>query len=77
MIPADTVHHIFPADEFPAYVWEDWNLISLAASTHDSMHDRKSGALTERGIKLLRRTARRHGIPIPNKYAGGLTEARP
>lgn len=65
---ATTVHHIFPRDEFQEYQWEMWNLISLSAQAHDSLHDRATGALTEKGVELLRRTARRRGMEIPAKY---------
>ena len=67
---ATTVHHIFPREEFPEYQWEPWNLISLAGDIHDSMHDRVTGALTERGDDLLRRTARKYGVDVPRRYAG-------
>lgn len=67
---ANTVHHIFPRDIFPEYEWEPWNLISLAGDVHDEMHDRQTGALTEKGKDLLRRTARRRGMEIPTRYAG-------
>ena len=59
---ATTVHHIFPREEFPQYQWDDWNLISLSADEHNSMHDRTTGALTDKGRELLQRTARKHGI---------------
>ena len=67
---ATTVHHIFPRDEFPEYQWEPWNLVSLAGDVHDSMHDRATGALTEKGAQLLRRTARRRGMEVPPRYRG-------
>lgn len=67
---ASTVHHIFPRDEFPEYQWEPWNLVSLAGDVHDSMHDRQTGALTERGAELLRRTARRQEVDVPGRYRG-------
>lgn len=69
-VEASTVHHIFPRDEFPEYQWEPWNLVSLAADVHDQMHDRISGALTEKGAEMLRRTARRQGMEIPLRYHG-------
>lgn len=68
MTQADTVHHIFPRDEFPAFEWMPWNLISLSATAHDRLHDRKTQELTEEGVALLRRTARRQGIELPEKY---------
>lgn len=66
---ANTVHHIFPRDIFPEYQWEPWNLISLAGDVHDEMHDRQTGALTEKGMEWVRRTARRRGMEIPRRYA--------
>ena len=65
---ADTVHHVFPREEFPEYQWEPWNLISLAGDVHDEMHDRQSGALTEKGVELLKRVARKYGVEIPGHY---------
>ena len=65
---ATTVHHIFPREEFPEYQWEAWNLVSLSAGVHDQMHDRVTGALTARGVELLRRTARRVGVEVPGRY---------
>ena len=67
-VEATTVHHAFPRDEFPEYQWEPWNMISLAGDVHDKMHDRTTGALTERGAELLRRVARRAGMDVPGKY---------
>lgn len=65
---ASTVHHIFPAEYFPEYIWESWNLISLCADEHNRMHDRKTHELTEYGKKLLRRTARARGMEIPERF---------
>lgn len=64
-VSADTVHHVFPRDAFPEYQWEPWNLVSLSAGVHDQMHDRNTGALTDRGVALLRRVAARFGKAIP------------
>ena len=63
-IPANTVHHIFPMSDYPQYRWESWNLISLSQKVHDEMHDRTSGALTDKGRKLMERTANKRGIKI-------------
>lgn len=68
LIPADTVHHIFPRDEFPEYSLEGFNLISLSAKAHDEMHDRTSGKLSAKGADLLRRTCRKFGMEIPEQY---------
>ena len=65
---ATTVHHVFPREEFPEYQWEPWNLVSLAGDVHDEMHDRATGALTDKGAELLRRTARKNGVGIPGHY---------
>lgn len=65
---ATTVHHIFPRDEFPEYQWAPWNLVSLAGDVHDQMHDRVTGALTDKGADLLRRTARKYGVDVPGRY---------
>ena len=68
LIQANIVHHVFPVNEFPEYAWQDWNLISVSLATHNELHDRNTDELTEEGIELLRRIARREGIPVPDKY---------
>lgn len=55
-IEATVVHHIYPADQYPEYEWEDWNLISLSAETHNKMHDRDTRELTAEGKRLQART---------------------
>lgn len=64
-VEATTVHHIFPLEDYPEYALCDWNLISLSAKQHDTLHDRTTGRLTAKGMELLRRTARARGIPPP------------
>lgn len=54
---ASVVHHAYPADDYPEYAWEDWNLISLCSACHNAMHDRESGALTDRGLAWRRRVS--------------------
>lgn len=61
-VEANTVHHVFPADEYPQYKWEPWNMVSLSQRTHNEMHDRNTGALTEKGKALMNRVARQRGI---------------
>lgn len=61
-IPATTVHHIFPREDYPQYQWESWNLISLSADVHDQMHNRTTRELTQQGLELLERTATKYGI---------------
>ena len=61
-VDADTVHHIYPAEEYPEYVYSDWNLISLCKKCHDGMHDRITNTLTDKGKSLMQRTS-----PPPSK----------
>lgn len=63
-VPANTVHHIFPRSDYPQYQWEAWNLISVSNSVHDELHDRTSGALTDKGVDLMQRTARKYNIEL-------------
>ncbi|MBR3360027.1 MAG: hypothetical protein IKG39_01680 [Lachnospiraceae bacterium] len=63
-IPAEMVHHIFPREIFPEYQWEPWNLISLSNKAHDAMHYRTTRELTDKGMELLIRTARKQGIDL-------------
>lgn len=48
-IPADTVHHIYPVEDYPELAYTDWNLISLSGATHNQMHDRATGQVTALG----------------------------
>ena len=68
MMPADTVHHIFPREEFPEYALKDWNLISVCSAEHDRLHSRTNGKLTAYGMELLRRTAIKNQIKLPEGY---------
>ena len=56
-VPATVVHHAWPAEDYPEFAWEDWNLVSLCAGCHGAMHDRDSDALTELGLSWRRRVA--------------------
>ena len=53
---AQMVHHIYPAEEYPEYEWEDWNLISVSYSTHKKLENSMTGGLTELGRQLMRTT---------------------
>lgn len=53
---ANTVHHIYPAKEYPEYQWEDWNLISVSSASHNKLENRLTGELTEMGKELMRQT---------------------
>lgn len=63
---AEIVHHIFPVKDFPEYQFCEWNLISIARSTHNRFHDQNTDELTDEGKELLRRTAIKNNIDIPN-----------
>ena len=56
IIAADTVHHIYPREEFPQYAFCDWNLISLSKQMHNRLHNREDDSLTAEGIALMRAT---------------------
>ena len=53
---ANTVHHSYPADEYPQYAWWDWNLISVSQKGHTKLENRQTGELTELGKMLQERT---------------------
>ena len=53
---ANTVHHIYPADEYSQYAWCDWNLISVSQKGHNKLENRQTGELTELGKMLQERT---------------------
>ena len=55
-VEATHVHHIWPAEDYPEYAWERWNLIALSQEAHNAMHDRASGRLSAAGEALRRRT---------------------
>lgn len=68
LINAEMVHHVFPVEDFPQYQWEEWNLVSVAKSTHMMLHDRENDELTDKGMELLRYVARKNRIVIPDWY---------
>ena len=55
-VEAKMVHHIYPAEDYPEYAWEDWNLISVSYSTHKKLENHMTGGLTEMGRQLMRST---------------------
>lgn len=63
-VPADTVHHIFPLEEYPDYKWCDWNLIAVSVEAHERLHNRMTRELTKEGMDLLIRTARKERIDL-------------
>ena len=54
LVPANTVHHVWRAEEFPEFAWEPWNLISVTEEEHGSFHS-KDGRLTDLGEAWRRR----------------------
>ena len=62
--PANVVHHILPAEFFPEYVWQTWNLITVTAGEHNKLHVRDSHKLTAEGLQLARRVAVRQGLDV-------------
>lgn len=56
-VNASVVHHAYPVEDFPELAWSDWNLISLCAGCHNAMHDRDTGALTDKGLAWRRRVS--------------------
>ena len=67
-VMANTVHHVFPREDYPQFQWQAWNLISLSTGEHNKMHVRNSHELSDYGIELLRRVARKNNIPVPEEY---------
>lgn len=53
-VEAELVHHCWPADEFPEYAWEPWNLVSITEDEHRNFHN-ADGSLTELGAAWKRR----------------------
>ena len=64
-IPAETVHHILPREDYPEYALTNWNLIALSNDAHNKMHNRTSGELTEEGRRLVERTLKKNKIVLP------------
>lgn len=56
VVGATTVHHVWPAEDYPEFAYCLWNLISLSTGAHDEMHDRKTRKLTAKGIAWKNRT---------------------
>lgn len=52
---ANTVHHIWPAGDYPDYAYCLWNLLSLCSACHDAMHDRNTKRLTDLGLQWKRK----------------------
>lgn len=52
---ANTVHHIYPLEQYPELYLVDDNLLSLCGSCHDLMHDRVNNTLTPLGMQWVLR----------------------
>ena len=57
-VQANTVHHIYPVEQYPELAYVDWNLISLSEANHNRMHDRNTGEVTELGRQWQERRRR-------------------
>lgn len=53
---ANTVHHIYPLEDYPVYRLTTGNLISLCNKCHNSMHDRFTNELTQKGLRWKEKT---------------------
>ena len=58
---ANTVHHIYPLEDYPEYKLTTDNLVSLCNKCHNAMHDRTTNELTQKGLNWKARTT----IPPP------------
>lgn len=76
-VEATTVHHVWPAEEYPEYAWAPWNLVSLSGDRHDAMHDRRTGRLTELGEAWRRRIAPPPSEPYLGRALGPGAELFP
>lgn len=52
---ANTVHHVMPLEQYPEYRLTTDNLLSLCNTCHNTMHDRITNQLTEKGMLWLNR----------------------
>lgn len=69
-VPAEVVHHIYPADEYPEYAYEPWNLISLSRAAHNKVHDHNNVELTDLGRMLMRKVEEDRRL-FDGKRSGG------
>ena len=54
LVQANVVHHAWPAEDYPEYAWEPWNLVSITEDEHRLMHN-ADGSLTAYGNAVRRR----------------------
>ena len=55
-VQANTVHHCWPAEDYPEFAWEPWNLISITSEEHNTMHN-PDGSLSDLGEAWRRRAS--------------------
>lgn len=55
-VEANTVHHVWRAEDYPEYAWQPWNLISVTQQEHNELLHNPDGTLTELGEAWRRRT---------------------
>ena len=65
---ATHVHHIWPAEDYPEYAWERWNLIALSQEAHNMMHTRDGDELTTEGKRLQDRLRRKGIVDESGRY---------
>ena len=58
--PADTVHHVNPAEEYPELFWMAWNCVSLCSACHNKMHVRGTRTLTDLGKDWINKLENKH-----------------
>lgn len=64
---ANTVHHIYPYEQYPELAFEEWNLLPLTHKEHNAMHDRDSHELTSKGIYWQRKKRKQFNEYMKNK----------
>ena len=57
LVEATTVHHVWPAEDYPENAYCEWNLLSLCDESHEKMHHRKTRKLTALGEHWRRKTS--------------------
>ena len=62
IVQATTVHHIWPAEDYPEYAYCLWNLISLTQANHEAMHHKTTRKLTALGLRWQSRTPPRSDL---------------
>lgn len=61
---ATTVHHALPRDRYPEYELCLWNLVSVTDETHEALHNRQFGTLTQEGELLMQEIADKNGVKL-------------